>query len=92
MLHTILSKRKVLLDHLRKGLETLGVLEKASTNPLLFESLFVASDESLTPEKAKDSLKFPGDTWMKSKSRAWPIYCSLLMNALRKVIFNLYKI
>jgi len=59
MLHTILSKRKVLLDHLRKGLETLGVLQEAAKNPLLFESLFVASDESLTPEKAKDSLKFP---------------------------------
>ena len=51
----------MLLDHLRKGLETLDVLQEAVKNPLLFESLFVASDESLTPEKAKDSLKFPGD-------------------------------
>lgn len=55
MLHTILSKRKVLLDHLRKSLETLDVLQEALKYPLLFESLFVASDESLTPEKAKDS-------------------------------------
>ena len=45
MLHTILSKRKVLLDQLRKGLEILGVLEEAAKRPLMFESFFVSSDD-----------------------------------------------
>ena len=61
MLHTILSKRKVLLDQLRKGLETLGVLEEAAKRPLMFESFFVSSDENLTSDKVKGSLTFPGD-------------------------------
>lgn len=60
MLHTILSKRKVLLDQLRKGLQVLNVLE-ASKRPLLFESLFVGSEENLTPEKLKASLSLPAE-------------------------------
>ena len=61
LLDTILSKRKVLLDQLRKGLETLGVLEEAAKRPLMFESFFVSSDENLTSDKVKGSLTFTGD-------------------------------
>lgn len=61
MLHTILSKRKVLLDQLRKGLQVLNVLEEASKRPLLFESLFVGSEENLTPEKLKASFSLPAE-------------------------------
>lgn len=61
MLHTILSKRKVLLDQLRKGLQVLNVLEEASKRPLLFERLFVGCEENLTPEKIKASLSLPAE-------------------------------
>ena len=54
MLHTILSKRKVLLNQLRKGLETLGVLEEAAKKPLMFEGFFVSAGENLTSDKSKD--------------------------------------
>lgn len=59
MMHTVLSKRKVLLDQLRKGLETSGVLEMAERRPLLFESLFVSSGEKLSNEKGKEVVKPP---------------------------------
>ena len=42
MLHDILVKRKCILDQLRKGLFTLGVLiEIEYNNPSLFEEFFV---------------------------------------------------
>ena len=59
MLHTILSKRKVLLDHLRTGLETLSLVNEVVTRPLLFERLFVGGSEELNAEAVKASLFFP---------------------------------
>ena len=59
MLHTILSKRKVLLDHLRRGLETLRVVNEVVTRPLIFEKLFVGGSEELNAEAVKASLSFP---------------------------------
>ena len=41
MLHDILVKRKSILDQLRKGLSTLGVLAEIEYNPSLFEQFFV---------------------------------------------------
>jgi len=41
MLHDILVKRKSILDQLRKGLPTLGVLAEIEYNPSLFEEFFV---------------------------------------------------
>ena len=53
MLHTVLSKRKVFLDQLRKGLETLDVMEDATKSPLLLESLFTATANIITNDKVK---------------------------------------
>ena len=61
MLHTILSKRKVVLDQLCKGLETLNLLEEVRKRPLVFESLFVQKPGSVTSEKVKESLSFNGE-------------------------------
>lgn len=58
MLHTILSKRQVLLDHLRTGLETLSVVNEVVTRSLLFV-LFVGGSEKLNAEAVKASLSFP---------------------------------
>ena len=41
MLHDVLVKRKSILDQLRKGLSTLGVLAEIEYNPSLFEEFFV---------------------------------------------------
>ena len=41
MLHDILVKRKSILDQLRKGLSTLGVLAETEYNPSLFEEFFL---------------------------------------------------
>lgn len=61
MLHTVLSKRKVVLDQLRKGLETLDLLKEATKRPLLFESLFIATPDSITSERVKACLSFPNN-------------------------------
>ena len=41
MLHDIVVKRKSILDQLRKGRSTLGVLAEIEDNPSLFEEFFV---------------------------------------------------
>ncbi|KAJ7392269.1 hypothetical protein OS493_013648 [Desmophyllum pertusum] len=58
-MHFVLSKKKVLLDQLREGLETLGVLHQAIKHPLLFEELFVRTESDLNSEEVKSILKFP---------------------------------
>ena len=59
LVHFVLSKKKVLLDQLREGLRTLGVLEEAIKHPLLFEKLFVRTESDLVPGEVKAILKFP---------------------------------
>lgn len=59
LVHFVLSKKKVLLDQLREGLKTLGVLEEAIKHPLLFEKLFVKTESDLVPGEVKAILKFP---------------------------------
>ena len=40
VMYEVISKRKMALDELRKGSNTLGVLDEMSKHPHLFESLF----------------------------------------------------
>lgn len=58
-MHFVLSKKKLLLDQLREGLRTLGVLEEAVKHPLLFEKLFARTERDLVPWEVKAILKFP---------------------------------
>ena len=58
MLHTTLSKRKVILDQLRKGLECLNVLSEMAERPVLFESLFICSCDDVSPSKVMRCLNF----------------------------------
>lgn len=58
-MHFVLRKKKVLLDQLREGLKTLGVLEEAIKHPLLFQKLFVTTESDLIPGEVKAILKFP---------------------------------
>ena len=61
MLHTVLSKKKVVLDQLRKGLQILNVLEEITNRPRLFENLFLSNPNlcEVTPERVSSSLNFP---------------------------------
>ena len=60
MLHTVLSKKKVVLDQLRKGLQMLNVLDEITKRPSLFESLFLSNPnaDDVTAEKVISSLRF----------------------------------
>ena len=59
LVHFVLSKKKVLLDQLREGLRTLGVLEEAIKHPLLFEKLFVRTESDLCSKEVRAILDFP---------------------------------
>ncbi len=49
-LHYLILKSKAEIDQLKKGLATLGVLNAIELHPLLFEPLFIASQQTaLTP-------------------------------------------
>lgn len=60
MLHTVLSKKKVVLDHVRKGLQILNVLDEITKRPRLFENLFLSNPNvcDVTAEKVVSSLSF----------------------------------
>ena len=60
MLHTVLSKNKVVLDQLRKGLQILNVLDEIMKRPRLFENLFLNNPNvcDVTPERVISSLNF----------------------------------
>ena len=60
MLHTVLSKKKVVLDQLRKGLQILNVLDEITKRPRLFENLFLSSPNvcDVTAERVISSLNF----------------------------------
>lgn len=60
MLHTVLSKKKVVLDQLRKGLQILNVLDEITKRPMLFENLFLSNPntDDVTAEKVTSSLSF----------------------------------
>ena len=55
LVHFVLSKKKVLLDQLREGLRTLGVLEEAIKHPLLF----VRTESDLCSREVRAILDFP---------------------------------
>ena len=54
----ILTKNVVLLDQMRKGLSTLGLLTEIEKNPTLFEHFFVHQSGQLTPDYVKKLLNF----------------------------------
>ena len=57
--YDVIGKRKLSLDQLRKGLNTLGLLLELEKNPSLFESLFSQKQEEITFTSVKDHLVFP---------------------------------
>ena len=60
-MYEVISKRKMALDQLRKGLTTLGVLNEMSKHPNLFESVSTFKPVKLTPATVKDCLKYPDE-------------------------------
>ena len=61
MCHFLINKRKVVLDQLQEGLQTLGLLNEMQKNPLLFERLFLYQEKNLTTAIVKDILSFPNN-------------------------------
>ena len=61
VMYVVISKRKMALDQLRKGLNTLGVLDEMSKHPPLFESVFTFKLVELTPAIVKKCLKYPDE-------------------------------
>ena len=59
VMYKVTSKRKMALDQLRKGLNTLGVLNEMSKHPHLFESVFTFTP--VTPAIVKECLKYPDE-------------------------------
>ena len=57
MLHNIIVKKKSILDQLRKGLGTLGLLGEMERNPEMFEECFVPHNE-VTSKSVTNSLIF----------------------------------
>ena len=68
--YSILTKNKVLLDQLRKGLRTLGVLSEIEKSPNLFEHLFVDKNLHADPAFVKGLLCLPEDTENEEKRYA----------------------
>ena len=60
-MYKVTSKRKMALDQLRKGLNTLGALDEMSKHPHLFESVFTFKPVELTPAIVKECLKYPDE-------------------------------
>ena len=54
----VLTKNVVLLDQMRKGLSTLGLLKDIEKKPTLFEHFFVRQGSQLTPDYVKELLNF----------------------------------
>lgn len=61
VMYEVISKRKMALDQLRKGLITLGVLDEMSKHPHLFESVFTFKPVELTPAIVRECLKYPDE-------------------------------
>ena len=59
VMYEVISKRKMALDQLRKGLTTLGLLDEISRYPHLFEGVFTFKAQELTPAIVNDCLKYP---------------------------------
>ena len=60
IVHDAIGKRKIVLDQLREGLQTLGFGDRLSVLPDLFKELFVAGVE-ITADKVKECLTFPAE-------------------------------
>lgn len=72
VMYEVISKRKMALDQLRKGLITLGVLDEMSKHPHLFESVFTFKRVELTPAIVREYLKYPDEL---SDEIKYQIYC-----------------
>ena len=60
--YSVLTKNKVLLDQIRKGLCVLGVLTEVEGYPNLFEHLFIDKNLHADPAFVKGLMKLPEDT------------------------------
>ena len=60
--YSVLTKNKVLMDQMRKGLRILGVLSEIEKNPKLFEHLFVDKNLHAGPAFVKGLMRLPEDT------------------------------
>jgi len=58
IIHDAIGKRKIVLDQLREGLQTLGFLGRMSVLPDVFKSLFV-SGNNIQPDTVIDIFTFP---------------------------------
>ena len=95
LMHFVLSKKKVLLDQLREGLRTLGVLEEAIKYPLLFEKLFVRTESDLHPEEVKAILKFPeqmGGSEVATREMLLRFIDDCSINSKKRNLFNIITI
>lgn len=62
IVHDAIGKRKIVLDQLREGLQTLGFGARLSVLPDLFKELFVAGEaEEIAANKVKECLTFPAE-------------------------------
>lgn len=57
--HFVINKRKVLLDQLKEGLKTLGVLDEIIKHPEVLAPMFIWVEKSLDPTFIKNKLIFP---------------------------------
>lgn len=58
IVHDSIGKRKIVLDQIREGLQTLGFGSRMSANPDIFEELFVPCN-NISSESVKQILTFP---------------------------------
>ena len=60
IIHDVIGRRKIVIDQIAEGLNTLGFRDKMKDFPEMFESLFVPSAESeMSPSAVVDVLEFP---------------------------------
>lgn len=57
--HFVLNKRKVLLDQLKEGLKTLGLLVEITDHPEILAPLFIWTENSVNAKIVKSKLRFP---------------------------------
>jgi hypothetical protein len=58
MCHFVLNKRKVLLDQLREGLKTLGILDEITSHPEILAPMFMWKERSVNAILVKSKLQF----------------------------------
>jgi len=77
--YSVLTKKKVLLDQMRKGLMVLDVLPQIQKHPELFEHLFVDKVDQITPEYVLELLDLRDENDSIPAKRC----CQMLSDAVR---------